>query len=122
MIGCLVSWKCAGACFMGESLQQPTCPHSAQRRRCSHQPLPDAKHSTQPVPLGFTVGLTPSILLGVIDILMVLLFLTLSCSEVPTVIIPTVLIKIFKHNLSYLQAFNALTSSSNIAKAATPST
>ncbi len=31
------------------------CPHSAQRRRCSHHPF-DAKHSTQPVPLGFAFG------------------------------------------------------------------
>src|ERR1700729_2891703 len=32
------------------------CPHSAQRRKCSHQP-PLAKHSTQPSPLGLTAGL-----------------------------------------------------------------
>jgi hypothetical protein len=36
------------------------CPHSAHRRRCSHQPF-DAKHSTQPDPLGLAFGLIPSI-------------------------------------------------------------
>src|SRR5690349_7588239 len=42
---------------MGELSQQPMCPHSAQRRRCSHQPSPSpARHSAQPVPLGGTVG------------------------------------------------------------------
>src|SRR5215469_1040311 len=35
-------------------------PHSAHLRRCNHHP-PRAKHSTQPVPLGFTVGLIPSL-------------------------------------------------------------
>ena len=34
--------------------QQPTCPHSAQRRKCPHQP-PLASHSTQPMPLGAAV-------------------------------------------------------------------
>jgi hypothetical protein len=34
------------------------CPHSAQRRRCSHQP-PLARHSRQPSPVGSTAGLIP---------------------------------------------------------------
>src|SRR5215467_8302317 len=34
------------------------CPHSAQRRRCSHQP-PVARHSTHPSPLASDAGLIP---------------------------------------------------------------
>src|SRR5215472_15512688 len=37
------------------------CPHSAHRRRCSHQP-PAASHSAQPVPLGGTAGSTFSVI------------------------------------------------------------
>ena len=52
------------------------CPHSAHRRRCSHQPF-DARHSTQPVPLGFDFGsIAPSlddvIGLAVMDVPLVL--------------------------------------------------
>jgi hypothetical protein len=43
-IGCPVSRKCAEACWDGELSQHPTCPQSAQRRRCTHQP-PAASHS-----------------------------------------------------------------------------
>src|SRR5271169_5748012 len=35
-------------------------PHSAHRRRCNHHP-PAPEHSTQPVPLGLTAGLIPSL-------------------------------------------------------------
>src|SRR5580704_227538 len=35
------------------------CPPSAHRRRGSHQLLGDARHSTQPSPLGFEAGLIP---------------------------------------------------------------
>ena len=52
------------------------CPHSAHRRRCSHQPF-DARHSAQPVPLGFDFGsIAPSlddvIGLAVVDVPLVL--------------------------------------------------
>jgi hypothetical protein len=34
------------ACWLGELSQHPTCPHAAQRRRCSHQPgVGSARHS-----------------------------------------------------------------------------
>ena len=46
------------ACWHGEVSQQPTWPHWAQRRRCTHHPAP-ASHSTQPGPLGGTVGSIP---------------------------------------------------------------
>jgi len=52
--------QCSVACCEGDVSQQPTCPHSAQRRRCTHQP-PVASHSTQPVPLGGTVALMPAV-------------------------------------------------------------
>jgi hypothetical protein len=48
------------ACCLGELSQQPMCPHSAHLRRCNHHP-PRAKHSTQPVPLGSTAGMIPSL-------------------------------------------------------------
>jgi hypothetical protein len=48
------------ACWFGELSQQPIRPHSAHLRRCSHHP-PVAKQSTQPVPVGFAVGLMPSL-------------------------------------------------------------
>jgi hypothetical protein len=35
------------------------CPHSAHRRRWSHQPFGDARHSTHPSPLGFEARLNP---------------------------------------------------------------
>src|ERR1700683_2896468 len=53
MIGCPVAAACLDPCWLGELSQHPMCPHSAHRRRCSHQP-PDSRHSTQPVPLGGT--------------------------------------------------------------------
>src|ERR1700758_3262960 len=55
MIGCPVARQCAVACRASESSQQPMCPQAAQRRRWNHQP-PTCSHSTQPVPLGPTVG------------------------------------------------------------------
>ena len=51
---------CFEACWFGELSQQPICPHAAHLRRCSHHP-PVAKQSTQPVPVGFAVGLMPSL-------------------------------------------------------------
>ena len=51
---------------MGEVSQQPTCPHWAQRRRCTHHP-PDASHSTQPGPLGATVGSMPVVMSATYD-------------------------------------------------------
>src|SRR5579872_914433 len=59
MIGCPVAAACLDACWLGELSQQPICPHSAHRRRCSHQPLGEARHSTHPSPLGFEAGLIP---------------------------------------------------------------
>lgn len=53
MIGCPLDWAWAVACWAGEVSQHPMWPHSAQRRRWSHQP-DVASHSTQPVPLGGT--------------------------------------------------------------------
>jgi hypothetical protein len=42
-------------CWLGELSQQPTCPHPAHRRRCSHQPGgAPPRHSAQPCPLGGT--------------------------------------------------------------------
>ena len=55
---------CFEACWFGELSQQPMCPHSAHRRRCSHHPSV-AKQSTQPVLVGFAVGLIPSLKLHV---------------------------------------------------------
>ncbi|MGB8034756.1 MAG: hypothetical protein WCF03_13155 [Nitrososphaeraceae archaeon] len=51
---------CFEACWFGELSQQPIRPHWAHLRRCSHHP-PIAKQSTQPVPVGFAVGLIPSL-------------------------------------------------------------
>src|SRR3712207_7131427 len=45
------SRKCAVACWPGEESQQPTWPHCAHLRRCTHQP-PSSPHSTHPGPLG----------------------------------------------------------------------
>src|ERR1700723_1871658 len=59
MIGCPVAAACLDACWLGELSQHPMCPHSAHRRRWSHQPLGDARHSTHPSPLGFEAGLIP---------------------------------------------------------------
>src|SRR5262245_5563759 len=52
--------QCSVACCDGGVSQHPTCPHSAHCRRCTHQP-PVASHSTQPVPLGWTATLMPSV-------------------------------------------------------------
>ena len=49
---------CAVACWAGEESQQPTWPHCAHRRRCTHQP-PAASHSTHPVPDGVAAGSMP---------------------------------------------------------------
>jgi len=54
MIGWRVVALCFDACWLGELSQQPMWPHSAHRRRCNHHP-PEARHSTQPVPLGFAL-------------------------------------------------------------------
>src|SRR5271168_1879370 len=59
MIGWPVVALCFDACWFGELSQQPMWPHSAHRRRCSHHPSV-AKHSTQPVPLGFAYKFIPS--------------------------------------------------------------
>ena len=59
---------CFEACWFGELSQQPIRPHSAHLRRCSHQP-PVAKQSTQPVPVGFAVGLIPSLKLHALSCL-----------------------------------------------------
>src|ERR1700689_309108 len=59
MIGWPVLALCFDACWFGELSQQPMWPHSAHRRRCSPHPSV-ARHSTQPVPLGFTFKLIPS--------------------------------------------------------------
>jgi hypothetical protein len=59
MIGCPAVAACLDACWLGELSQHPMCPHSAHRRRCSHQPFVDARHSTHPSPLGFEAGLIP---------------------------------------------------------------
>src|SRR5436190_5790413 len=48
-----VAWKWAVACLLGESSQQPTCPHVLQMRKCS-QRLPLLRHSSQPSALGVT--------------------------------------------------------------------
>src|SRR6266566_5940924 len=53
MIGWLVAWKCLVACLFFESSQQPTCPHSRQRRRWT-QVSPILKQSSQPLALGVT--------------------------------------------------------------------
>src|SRR6266566_9301229 len=53
IIGWFVAWKCLVACLFFESLQQPTCPHSRQRRRCTHV-SPILKQSSQPFALGVT--------------------------------------------------------------------
>src|SRR2546421_6048146 len=53
MIGWLVAWKCLVACLFLEESQQPTCPHSRQRRRCTHV-SPILKQSSQPFALGVT--------------------------------------------------------------------
>src|SRR5438874_1649729 len=53
MIGWFVAWKCLVACLFLEESQQPTCPHSRQRRRCTHV-SPVFKQSSQPFALGVT--------------------------------------------------------------------
>src|SRR5260221_9085083 len=53
MIGWLVAWKCLVACLFFESSQQPTCPHSRQRRKCT-QVSPIFKQSSHPLALGVT--------------------------------------------------------------------
>src|SRR3954452_10375628 len=53
MIGCPAAWKCAVACLLGESSQQPTWPQLRQIRKCSHT-LPLCRHSSQPSALGVT--------------------------------------------------------------------
>src|SRR6266700_578061 len=52
-IGWFVAWKCLVACLFLEESQQPTCPHSRQRRRCTHV-SPIFKQSSQPFALGVT--------------------------------------------------------------------
>src|SRR3954469_23661323 len=47
MTGCVVAWKCAVACLLGELSQQPTSPQTMHSRRCTHQP-PVRWHSEQP--------------------------------------------------------------------------
>src|SRR6185369_7042027 len=44
---------CLVACLFFDESQQPTWPHSRQRRRCT-QRSPISRHSLQPFPLGFT--------------------------------------------------------------------
>src|SRR4051812_20257767 len=56
----VVEALCFEACWFGEVSQQPMCPHSTHRRRCNHHPF-IAEHSTQPVPLGLTAVLMPSL-------------------------------------------------------------
>src|SRR6266516_5712718 len=51
MIGWFVAWKCLVACLFLEESQQPTCPHSRQRRKCTHV-SPVFKQSSQPFALG----------------------------------------------------------------------
>src|SRR6266446_6763250 len=53
MIGCFVLWKCFVACLLGDESQQPTCPHSRQRRRWT-QVAPIFRQSSQPSALGVT--------------------------------------------------------------------
>jgi hypothetical protein len=53
MMGCFVARKCFVACRLGDSSQQPTWPHSRQRRRWTHQD-PVSRHSSQPAALGLT--------------------------------------------------------------------
>src|SRR5437588_782277 len=55
MIGCPVAAACLLACCDGELSQQPIWPQLAHLRRWNHQP-PAALHSTQPGPLGGTLG------------------------------------------------------------------
>src|SRR4051794_10468368 len=52
-MGCSVVWKCLVACLFFELSQQPMWPHSVQNRRWTHV-SPISRHSTQPVPEGFT--------------------------------------------------------------------
>src|SRR5688572_10625070 len=47
MIGWPVAVACFVACWLGESSQHPTWPHSRQRRRCS-QGVPSRRQSSQP--------------------------------------------------------------------------
>src|SRR6185437_7788055 len=58
MIGWPLRAACALACWDGEESQQPTWPHWAHRRRCTHQP-PAASHSTHPGPDGVAAGSMP---------------------------------------------------------------
>src|SRR5579871_410805 len=58
---CPVAAACLDACWLGELSQHPMCPHSAHRRRWNHHPLGDARHSTQPSPLGLEAGLIPCV-------------------------------------------------------------
>src|SRR3954452_21728697 len=44
--GCLLRWKCLVACLFFDESQQPTCPHSKHRRRCTHV-SPSLMHSSQ---------------------------------------------------------------------------
>src|SRR6266849_3703024 len=53
MIGWTVAWKCLVACLFLDESQQPTCPHSRQRRRWTHV-SPILKQSSQPFALGVT--------------------------------------------------------------------
>src|SRR5262245_19784818 len=62
MTGWPVAWKCAVACLLGESSQQPTWPQLRQMRRCS-QRLPLLRHSSHPSALGVT-SLTSAIWLN----------------------------------------------------------
>lgn len=55
---------CFEACWFGELSQQPIRPHWVHLRRCSHHP-PVARQSTQPVLVGFAVGLIPSLKLHI---------------------------------------------------------
>ncbi len=52
-MGWLVAWKCLVACLFFEESQQPTCPHSRQRRKCT-QVSPVFKQSSHPFALGLT--------------------------------------------------------------------
>ncbi len=53
MTGWPVARKCLVACRLGDSSQQPTCPHLLQMRRCTHGE-PVFRHSSQPSALGTT--------------------------------------------------------------------
>src|SRR5258707_14860163 len=52
-----VTWKCLVACLFLEESQQPTCPHSRHRRRCTHV-SPVFKQSSQPFALGVTLRIS----------------------------------------------------------------